>query len=59
MLRKSQFASLHFDDLLNFRSVEKDRLSGKVLDLREPASLSQNLIRETNVAVPFRMSCAS
>ena len=30
ILRKAQFASLHFDDLLNFRSVEKDRLSGKV-----------------------------
>lgn len=30
ILRKAEFASLHFDDLLNFRSVEKDRLSGKV-----------------------------
>lgn len=30
ILRKAQFAPLHFDDLLNFRSVEKDRLSGKV-----------------------------
>lgn len=30
ILRRAQFASLHFDDLLNFRSVEKDRLSGKV-----------------------------
>lgn len=30
ILRKAQFAGLHFDDLLNFRSVEKDRLSGKV-----------------------------
>lgn len=29
ILRKTQFAGLHFDDLLNFRSVEKDRLSGK------------------------------
>lgn len=29
ILRKAQFAGLHFDDLLNFRSVEKDRLSGK------------------------------
>ena len=29
LLRKAQFAGLHFDDLLNFRSVEKDRLSGK------------------------------
>lgn len=30
ILRKAEFAGLHFDDLLNFRSVEKDRLSGKV-----------------------------
>ena len=30
LLRKAQFAPLHFDDLLNFRSVEKDKLSGKV-----------------------------
>ncbi|KAI9734682.1 MAG: U4/U6 small nuclear ribonucleoprotein prp4 [Cirrosporium novae-zelandiae] len=29
MLRKAQFAPLHFDDLLNFRSVEKDSLTGK------------------------------
>ena len=30
ILRKAQFVGLHFDDMLNFRSVEKDRLSGKV-----------------------------
>jgi len=29
ILRKAQFAGLHFDDLLNFRSVEADKLSGK------------------------------
>ncbi len=29
-LRKAQFAGFHFDDLLNFRSVEKDKLTGKV-----------------------------
>ncbi|MCJ1244781.1 U4/U6 small nuclear ribonucleoprotein prp4 [Trapelia coarctata] len=29
ILRKAQFAALHFDDLLNFRSVETDKLSGK------------------------------
>ncbi|KAI9714088.1 MAG: hypothetical protein M1812_006535 [Candelaria pacifica] len=29
MLRRAQFAGLHFDDLLNFRSVEKDKLTGK------------------------------
>lgn len=30
ILRKAQFAGFHFDDLLNFRSVEKDKLTGKV-----------------------------
>ena len=30
ILRKAQFANLHFDDLLNFRSLEKDKLTGKV-----------------------------
>jgi hypothetical protein len=30
MLRRAQFASLHFDEMLNFRSLEKDKLTGKV-----------------------------
>ena len=30
ILRKAQFAAFHFDDLLNFRSVERDKLTGKV-----------------------------
>ena len=29
LLRRAHFAPLHFDDLLNFRSVEKDRVTGK------------------------------
>ena len=29
LLRKAEFAGLHFDDSLNFRSVEKDRITGK------------------------------
>ncbi|KAI4140105.1 MAG: hypothetical protein L6R39_005947 [Caloplaca ligustica] len=29
MLRKAEFARQHFDDLLNFRSIEKDKLTGK------------------------------
>ena len=29
LLRKGEFAGLHFDDLLNFRSLERDRTSGK------------------------------
>ncbi|KAL6718916.1 U4/U6 small nuclear ribonucleoprotein prp4 [Lecanora helva] len=40
-LRKAQFASFHFDDLLNFRSVEKDKLTGKdtvrILNFNKPA----------------------
>ena len=40
MLRKAQFAGHHFDDLLNFRSIEKDRLTGKdtvrILSLAKP-----------------------
>lgn len=31
ILRKAQYAAFHFDDLLNFRSVEKDKLTGKDL----------------------------
>lgn len=30
ILRKAEFGRQHFDDLLNFRSVEKDKLTGKV-----------------------------
>ena len=29
LLRKAQFVNHHFDDLLNFRSLEKDRLTGR------------------------------
>lgn len=29
MLRRAQFAQIHFDDLGNFRSVEQDKLTGK------------------------------
>ena len=41
MLRKARFAAFHFDDLLNFRSVERDKLTGKV------RSLVQNPIAQT------------
>ena len=30
VLRKAEFGRQHFDDLLNFRSIEKDKLTGKV-----------------------------
>ncbi|KAI9821361.1 MAG: U4/U6 small nuclear ribonucleoprotein prp4 [Thelocarpon impressellum] len=40
MLRRAHFAGLHFDDLLNFRSVEKDKLTSKdivrILPLTKP-----------------------
>jgi len=29
ILRKGQFTSLHFDEIGNFRSVEKDKITGK------------------------------
>ena len=40
-LRKAEFAHLHFDDLLNFRSVERDRVTGRntvrILNLTKPS----------------------
>jgi serine/threonine-protein kinase PRP4 len=30
ILKRAQFAHLHFDELANFRSVEQDKLTGKV-----------------------------
>jgi serine/threonine-protein kinase PRP4 len=53
ILRKAQFAGLHFDDLLNFRSVEIDKLTGKVRFLH--ASLNPRDM----LTCPFRMSSAS
>jgi serine/threonine protein kinase len=39
MLKRAQFAHIHFDEMANFRSVEQDKLTGKVrlfsLDLFE------------------------
>ena len=31
MLKRSQFAHVHFDEMANFRSVERDKLTGKVI----------------------------
>ncbi|KAI9792113.1 MAG: U4/U6 small nuclear ribonucleoprotein prp4 [Piccolia ochrophora] len=42
MLRRCEFAGLHFDDMLNFRSVEKDRLTGK------------DVVRTLNIVKPIR-----
>ncbi|KAI4144429.1 MAG: hypothetical protein LQ341_002663 [Variospora aurantia] len=40
VLRKAEFGRQHFDDLLNFRSIEKDKLTGKdvvrVLNFTKP-----------------------
>ena len=53
VLRKAQFAAFHFDDLLNFRSVEKDQLTGKV------GSLSRNLsTRRTKVLTFAKGRCS-
>ena len=30
ILKKAQFSPIHFDDMLNFRSVEQDKMTGKV-----------------------------
>jgi serine/threonine-protein kinase PRP4 len=42
MLKKAEFAGLHFDDMLNFRSIEIDKLSGK------------DVVRVLNIAKPTR-----
>lgn len=44
LLRKAEFASLHFDDLLNFRSMEKDKITGK--DVVKMYPLSGKPIRD-------------
>jgi serine/threonine-protein kinase PRP4 len=40
LLRRGMLSHLHFDDLLNFRSVEEDKVSGrtvtKILDFKKP-----------------------
>ena len=41
LLRKGQFTNLHFDDMLNFRSVEKDKITGRVLT--SPLAFGENL----------------
>lgn len=37
MLKKSQFAGMHFDETMNFRSVEQDKLTGKVYSQQPPS----------------------
>ncbi|KAI9871243.1 MAG: U4/U6 small nuclear ribonucleoprotein prp4 [Pleopsidium flavum] len=52
ILRRAQFAGLHFDDLLNFRSVEMDKLTGKdvvrILNFTKPTrDLKTRLVSNT------------
>ena len=46
LLRKGQFTNLHFDDMLNFRSVEKDKITGRV-------GLSSITLTMSNFPRPF------
>lgn len=36
MLKRSQFAHIHFDEMANFRSVEQDKITGKVISISFP-----------------------
>lgn len=63
VLRKAQFAGFHFDDLLNFRSVEKDKVTGKVSNLPRPSCAregekltvsTQDVVRILNFNKPVR-----
>ena len=64
ILRKAQFAAYHFDDLLNFRSVEKDKLTGKVsfsiakapicMSTSQADSSEQDVVRILNFTRPTR-----
>ncbi|KAI5805526.1 kinase-like domain-containing protein [Peziza echinospora] len=53
LLRKGQFTNLHFDDMLNFRSVEKDKITGrdivKLLNFHKPTrELRSRLLSSTS-----------
>jgi serine/threonine-protein kinase PRP4 len=36
MLKRAQFAHIHFDELANFRSIEQDKITGKVSNIPTP-----------------------
>ena len=44
LLRKGQFTNLHFDDMLNFRSVEKDKITGRVRNKHIHPLLATHLV---------------
>lgn len=53
LLRKGQFTNLHFDDMLNFRSVEKDKITGrdvvKIINFNKPTrELRSRLLASTS-----------
>ena len=59
LLRKGQFAGMHFDEMGNFRSLEKDKITGKVC--RPPRSFHhllltgiQDIVRTINFTKPTR-----
>lgn len=52
MLRKAEFAAFHFDDLLNFRSVEKDKLTGKVSNCLMTCGLTDKKLTCTSGRCP-------
>ncbi|KAF8420638.1 kinase-like domain-containing protein [Tirmania nivea] len=52
-LRKGQFTNLHFDDILNFRSVEKDKITGRdvvrIMNFNKPTrELRSRLLSSTS-----------
>ncbi|KMU71714.1 LOW QUALITY PROTEIN: serine/threonine-protein kinase ppk5 [Coccidioides immitis RMSCC 3703] len=74
-LRRGSLTHLHFDDLLNFRSVEEDKITGrmvtKILDFKKPtrdlktrligkgARLSDTEAREINLFIDLLDRCLS
>jgi len=51
MLKRAQFAHIHFDEMANFRSVEQDKLTGKVCSIFNPSNPSVELAKVA--AVPL------
>jgi len=45
MLKRAKFAHIHFDEMANFRSVEQDKLTGKVCSIFDPSNPSVELAK--------------
>ena len=60
LLKKGQFTGLHFDEMGNFRSVEKDKITGKVEFFQRPFDSArahdcgQDVVRLLNFTKPTR-----